>query len=287
MNARLQQDRLKLIMALSSAQGVRRDNQDFAAFRLDQIDGPRGAAAALGDGLGGHKGGREASETTVRAFLDGYFGASPQFAPLEAATRALDAVNGWIESLGRRDSDLSGMATTFTALLLIGRRAHVLHVGDSRAYKFSDGRLEQLTQDHVIETEDGEPRLSRAIGFEAHPRIDHQIFDIHPGDRIMLCSDGLHGALPSHRIAKILAAGEDTVRTARKLKEAALKSGSADNVTVLLVDVTQIPPERRDGARLLHPTVRQIFPTAPSQNFWRLLSAVLAALLALDLLLRR
>lgn len=274
-------------MALSSAQGRRSSNQDFAAFRLDQIEGPRGAAAALADGLGGHKGGREAAETAVRAFLDGYFGASAKFAPLEAATRALDAANGWIESLGRRDPRLAGMAATFTGLLLIGRRAHLLHVGDSRAYRFSAGRLEQLSQDHVTETENGEPRLSRAIGFEPHLRLDHQMFDLNPDDRLILCSDGLHGALPAARLAKILAARDDTVKTARKLKEAALKAGSADNVTVVVVDVTEIPPERHDGARLLHPLTPQVFQTAPGQNFWRLLSAALGTALALDLLLRR
>jgi len=238
--------RLRLAFGLVSARGRRASNQDYAAFCLGPPGGPRGVAAAVADGLGGHKGGREAAETAVRAFIDGYYGASPVLTPLQAASRALDAVNDWIAAVGRRDPSLAHMATTFTALLLIGRSAHVLHVGDSRAYKFSEERLEQLTIDHVADA--GEPalRLRRAIGLEPALRVDHLEIDLAPQDRLLLCTDGLHGALAPARLAQILGEGGAPQEAAKRLKEAALAAGSADNVTALVADVLETPPAEWD-----------------------------------------
>ncbi|WP_374545700.1 PP2C family serine/threonine-protein phosphatase [Rhodoblastus sp.] len=275
---------LRLAFGLASARGRRASNQDYAAFRLDPSHGPRGAAAVVADGLGGHKGGREAAETSVRAFIDGYYGASRHIPPLQAASRALEAVNGWVAAQGRRDPALENMATTFTALLLTGGCAHVLHVGDSRAYRLSGGRLEQLTEDHVVDI--GEPalRLRRAIGFEPQILIDHAAIDLAPHDRLLLCTDGLHNALPLARLTKILGEADAPPETARRLIEAALDAGSADNVTALVVEVLDVP----QGA-LENFTPRAAAPPRDRDAllFWRMLSGVLALCLMLDLLLRR
>ena len=226
---------------LVSARGRRPGNQDYAACCRDPLGGARGFVAVVADGLGGHKGGREAAETMVRAFIDGYFGAARGLSPLGAASRAIEAANDWIASIGRRDARLAHMATTFTALVLAQGGAHVLHVGDSRAYRLSCGRLEQLTLDHVVDF--GEPalRLRRAIGFDARVSIDHVALDLAPGDRLLLCTDGLHGVLPAKTIAALLAGTASPLQAAKHLRDAALGAGGADNVTAVVVDIRDAP----------------------------------------------
>jgi serine/threonine protein phosphatase PrpC len=237
--------RLRLEFGLVSAQGRRSDNQDYAAFCPGPPGSARGSVAAVADGLGGHKGGREAAETTVRAFLDGYYGAAERHAPAQAASRALEAVNSWIVAQGRSDPDLHNMATTFTALLFVGGEAHVLHVGDTRAYRLTASQLEQLTVDHVVDTGEFALPLERAVGFAAHLRIEHAVLDLAPRDRFLLCSDGLHGVLSPSRIAAILREAGAPDEAARQLRVASLEAGSTDNVTAIVIDIVDTPPATR------------------------------------------
>src|SRR3546814_6174656 len=90
-----------------------------------------------------------------------------------AGARAMNGVNQWLRAQGKADAALQGMATTFTAAILRGRRAHVLHVGDSRAYHYSNGRLVRLTSDHVLPQPDLRHVLYRAVGIEDLIRLDH------------------------------------------------------------------------------------------------------------------
>src|SRR5271157_6104021 len=103
------------------------------------------------DGVGGAKGGRVAAETAVRGFLDGFWDLPETMEVRRAAARVVNALNGWIHDLGRQDPALAGMGCTFTALVLRGRIAHLLHIGDTRAYRLSGGRMACLTTDHVRE----------------------------------------------------------------------------------------------------------------------------------------
>ncbi len=236
---------LRLEFGLVSDKGRRPSNQDYAAFVPGPKGGARGSVAAVADGLGGHKGGREAAETAVRGFLEGYYGAAERFTPAQAASRALEAINAWIAAQGRSDSNLHSMATTFTALLFVGGRAHVLHVGDSRAYRLSASRLEPLTVDHVIETGEIALPLERAVGFAPSLLIDHAVVELASRDRFLVCSDGLHGVLPPSRIAAILTEVGAPHEAARRLRAAALDAGSTDNVTAIVVDVVDTPPATR------------------------------------------
>ncbi len=239
--------RLRLEFGLVSAQGRRSSNQDYIAFCPGPKGGARGSVAVVADGLGGHKGGREAAETTVRAFIDGYFGAAAHLSPEQAARRSLEAVNGWVAAQGRCDTKLQGMATTFTALLFTGGAAHVIHVGDSRAYRLAASRLEQLTIDHLVDAGAMDIALQRAVGFEPQVRIDHSALDLAPRDRFLICSDGLHDVLSAARIAEILRGAGAPREAARQLKTAALDAGGADNVSALVVDILDTPPASRES----------------------------------------
>jgi hypothetical protein len=138
-------------------------------------------------------------------------------------------------------------ATTFTAFVLKGRRGHVLHVGDSRAWHFRDGRLTLLTEDHTRSQPDQQHILYRAIGIEERLRLDHHEFTLEPHDRLLLTSDGVHGALDAKRIAALLGIRRSAEADATALVEAALDGGSQDNASVIVIDVVALPAPDHDA----------------------------------------
>jgi serine/threonine protein phosphatase PrpC len=236
---------LRFEIGFASERGKRPDNQDYAAARVGRprIDARRDAVAAVADGVGGGKGGREAAELTVRTFFDGYFNLPGSLGVRQAASRSLDAVNSWIVAQGRADQNLAGMATTFTALILSGRTGHCVHVGDSRLYRFRDGALEVLTEDHVMGRADYSHILRRAVGLEHAVAIDHSSFPLRPHDRYLLCSDGVHGPLSEAGLREILGQRQSPESAAQALAAAALAAGGSDNATALIVDILDTPPE--------------------------------------------
>ena len=165
---------LSIGIGIASETGLRRRNEDFVgAARPSPLTADRfGHALALADGMGGAKGGREAAETAVRGFLDGYYDKPESWGVRRAASSVLEALNGWIHAIGR-GGDLTGMGCTFTGLVLRGRTAHVLHIGDSRLYRFGQGRLSRLTQDHCLDQPGLSHVLYRAMGLEEGLRLDY------------------------------------------------------------------------------------------------------------------
>ena len=189
-----------------SAQGPRPRNEDFVGAVLgSQIAAERrDVAAAIADGIGSAKGGRVAAETAVRGFLDGFWDVPETMEVQRAGARILDSLNGWINAQGRQDANLVGMGCTFTALVLRGRLAHLLHVGDTRAYRWSNDRLVRLTTDHVRDDRGKSPMLTRALGIEPELRLDYTSHPVALHDRFLLCTDGVHGALVDEAIADVM-----------------------------------------------------------------------------------
>ena len=227
-----------------SDKGPRKENEDFAAAVIGaELPEPRQeVVAAIADGVGGAKGGRVAAETAVRGFLDGFWDLPETMEVRRAAARVVNALNGWIHDLGRRDPELAGMGCTFTALVLRGRVAHVLHVGDTRAYRLRRDRLIRLTEDHSREAGQGQSRLlTRALGAEAEVRLDYAAQPVALYDRFLLCSDGVHGVLTDEAIAEAMRERSAPGDTARALVAAALDSGSSDNCNALVLDVISLP----------------------------------------------
>jgi protein phosphatase len=199
--------------------------------------------------MGGHRGGDVASRLTVDALRE----AQPQRDPSGAAL--LDAVrsaNRIVNERSASDRDLRGMGTTVTALQASGDSGRLAHVGDSRAYLLREGALQQLTQDHTLvqqmvdegnldadEAERHPARhiMTRALGVEERIDVDQLTLDLHPGDRILLCSDGLSGMLSFADIRDLLGRETDAQATADALVALAVERGGEDNVTVVVVDV--------------------------------------------------
>jgi serine/threonine protein phosphatase PrpC len=231
-----------------SAQGPRPRNEDFVGAVLgSQVAAERrDVAAAIADGIGSSKGGRVAAETTVRGFLDGFWDVPETMEVQRAGARILDSLNAWINAQGRQDANLVGMGCTFTALVLRGRLAHLLHVGDTRAYRWSNDRLVRLTSDHVRDDRGQSPVLTRAVGIEPELRLDYTSHAVALHDRFLLCSDGVHGSLVDEAIADILKIRSAPDDTARALTDAALEAGSTDNCTALVLDVVALPTARSE-----------------------------------------
>ncbi len=231
-------------VGFASKTGPRKANEDFAgAVSGNDLPEPRQEViAAIADGIGGAKGGRVAAETAVRGFLDGFCDLPETMEVQRAGARIVSALNGWINTIGRQDPKLAGMGCTLTVLVLRGRVAHLLHVGDTRAYRLSGNRLTCLTTDHV--RQDGRGRshtLNRALGVEAEVRLDYATQPVTLHDRFLLCSDGVHGFLTDQNIADILRERSAPEDTAGALVGAALQSGSTDNCTALIMDVVALP----------------------------------------------
>jgi serine/threonine protein phosphatase PrpC len=211
-----------------------------------------GSVFAVADGMGGHRGGEVASATALEplAALDGQHFGGPEEG-LAALTAAAVAANAEVGRRSRSDPELEGMGTTLTALLVDGSDAHLVHVGDSRAYLMREGVLVQLTDDHTLvqalidqgritrDQASEHPHrsvITRAIGVGTEVEVDGLTLVLADGDVLLLCSDGLTGVVDDDAIAAVL--GEHGARSAvDELIARANAAGGPDNITVLTLEV--------------------------------------------------
>lgn len=239
---------LVVAAGFASLTGPRADNQDFGGVHLGTaLERARhGIIAAVADGVSGGKAGRTAAELAVRALIEGFYAMPGTLGAGRKMQAPLAAYNRWLHSQGRGET-MTDSATTFTALAVRGRRAHLVHVGDSRAWRFSGGRLTCLTVDHVRPEPDLRHVLIRALGIESELRLDHSDIELAEHDRLLLTSDGVHGVLSSAKIAAILSENASAEATADRIAEAAIDAGGQDNATALVLDIVRLPAPDHDG----------------------------------------
>lgn len=217
-----------------------------------------GGLYAVCDGMGGARAGEVASDSACRHLLSLTDGKGRD----EDLVDAVQAANREVLDQSRRDPALKGMGSTLTAALWEGRDLLIGHVGDSRAYLFRDDRLEQLTEDHSVVGEmerDGRLTpaeaerhpyrsiLTRAVGTEDRVEVDIRRIAVQPGDRLLLCTDGLTGMLDDEDISRILEEGASPAAIAESLVAAALEGGGEDNITVVVLDVVEGEGSGRGG----------------------------------------
>jgi len=232
---------LRVNAAFSTQRGRREENQDYVGVCCEGPAGVQGHVAAIADGVSLGEGGRTAAELTVRSFLEAHYGSAPTTGIARSAARHLAAINGWLHTLGTTDARLRHAATTFTALVLTGRDAHVLHVGDSRAYLLQDERLHRLTTDHTLQQPERDHILLRAVGMEPTVRLDHAVHALRTHDRLMLCTDGVHATLKQEQLRSLLLRRRSPEEDAAAIVEAALDAGSQDNASCVIIDVLEVP----------------------------------------------
>ncbi|CAB4574941.1 unannotated protein [freshwater metagenome] len=209
----------------------------------------------VADGMGGHAGGDVASALAVQHLsrLDRAY-SSVDEARETLFTNILEAGRE-LTSTVEEHPELTGMGTTVSAMIRVGSQMVIAHIGDSRIYRLREGVLEQITSDHTfvqrlvdsgrITPEEAavHPRrsvLMRVLGdVDAEPEVDTHVVDTQPGDRWLLCSDGLSGYVPERDIAETLLTIDDVELACHKLITQTLSEGAPDNVTVVVVRVAE------------------------------------------------
>lgn len=229
--------------------------------------------AVVADGMGGHAGGNIASASTV---LDLVHLDRKDYTD-DAGTHLADEIqtaNSLLSELVSTNPQLAGMGTTVTAMLLHDEKIFFAHIGDSRAYRLKDGVFEQISVDHTFvqrlieegrlrpEEADIHPHknvLMRVLGdVDASPELDLTTLDAAPGERWLLCSDGLNAVLGDAAIEDVLRNTKDRTACVDTLVELTLAGGSPDNVTIVVVDVdTATPEDLRTGALTALPPARE------------------------------
>lgn len=217
---------------------------------------------AVCDGVGGHAAGEVASAIAVRTISQ----LAPDTADDARLGAAVEEANSAIISAAQSGQGRDGMGCTASAVVIDGSRMAVAHVGDSRVYLLSGGILVRITHDHsyVEELVDAgeitadEARvhpsrsiITRALGSDPDMYADHFTLDVHAGDRIIICSDGLSSMVPDAKIESVAISCATPQAAADTLVSAALEGGGHDNVTVIVVDVED------DGTAARHAKIRK------------------------------
>ncbi|MBW8060476.1 MAG: Stp1/IreP family PP2C-type Ser/Thr phosphatase, partial [Solirubrobacterales bacterium] len=231
----------------------------------------------VADGMGGAQAGEVASKAAALAFDRDL----PDAPPERVLRETIEAANREIHDLARADPSRTGMGTTVTAAIVNAQSEEVGvgHVGDSRAYRLRDGKLERLTRDHSLveemrrkgqitdaQAEDHPQRsiITRALGPEPEVEVDVQTVPASPGDVFLLCSDGLTTMLDEDRIARVLTDAPSIDAAVRALVDEANRAGGRDNITALafrLADAAA-PQRQPQGATLIGPSAEEAGLTA-------------------------
>ncbi|ACQ82274.1 protein serine/threonine phosphatase [Beutenbergia cavernae DSM 12333] len=239
--------------AITDLGTVRTNNEDTALATPHLL--------ALADGMGGHAAGEVASAVAMRAVLD--LVRDPPAGDLAGAVvGAAQRARGALHAMSRADPELEGMGTTLVVLAAGGDGLTLAHIGDSRLYRMRDGQLTQLTVDHThvqrlvdngqltpagARTHPYRSMILRSLDDTSDDEPDIAVPDIAPGDRLLLCSDGLSDYVADEHLEALLADG-DVEHAAQALVDVALTMHSRDNVTVVVADVLDDDaPDAPDG----------------------------------------
>ncbi len=242
---------LVLRYAVRSDVGLLREGNEDSAYA-----GPR--LLAVADGMGGHAAGEVASSLTIASMakLDSEPPGGDMMVELAAAVAA---ANTRLQEMIIANPAVEGMGTTLTALFWSDGHAAVCHIGDSRGYLLREGELYQITHDHTlvqslvdegrisaddVSTHPQRSLLLRALDGRSVAEPDLSVHDAQPGDRYLLCSDGLSGVVSDETLRETLATIEDPEVVTRQLIDLALHGGGPDNITCIVADVVDTAASR-------------------------------------------
>ncbi len=231
--------------------GVKRNmNQDFV-YASNQPVGNLSNLFIVADGMGGHNAGDLASRYTVETMVDYIEGASEK-RPIPLLEAAVQEANQKVMEKAKADKSLEGMGTTVVAATVQEGCLYVANVGDSRLYLLDDG-IEQITRDHSLveemvragelgrEEARNHPEkniITRAVGVKKQVRIDFFDVSLNPGDKFLLCSDGLTNMVEDQDILRLVKREASLEKAAHKLVELANQNGGRDNISVVLAETT-------------------------------------------------
>ncbi|NLN06416.1 MAG: Stp1/IreP family PP2C-type Ser/Thr phosphatase [Firmicutes bacterium] len=244
-----------LAAGISDQGRVRPNNED----RYLILDESPLLLLAVADGMGGHAAGEVASSMAldvIRSYLDSHRQKLLQAAAqgktlLPYLEKMLALANAQILQSSGENCEYNGMGTTLTMILHVLEMSWLAHIGDSRAYLFREQSVQQLTEDHTLvsqlvkngqiraeEASDHPQRniLTRALGTDKDPGFDIIPLSLRKGDRLLLCTDGLHSHVGAEEIAGIIAESSNREEAVKKLVNLANARGGTDNITVILAE---------------------------------------------------
>ena len=253
---------------------VRENNED--KFDFIEPDEPsvlatHGRVYAVADGMGGHDAGQIASELALKTFIRAYY-MQPADDIQAAATLAIRQSNAFVVDVARTIQSRSGMGTTLTVAIVRDEYLYAVQVGDSRLYQIRGGMIRQVTDDHSwvaeqvkagilseAEAEQSPYRnvITRSLGGGPDVEPDFFAVDLQPGDRYVLCSDGLSGMVSDATILQVASARSPSV-ACWELIDLANEQGGRDNITVMVLEITGIEP----GGGAGHAATRSASPPA-------------------------
>jgi PPM family protein phosphatase len=230
------------LAVLSDPGTDRPDNEDACGYF---IESPQAALMVVADGIGGYEGGEIASRMAVEVTLEAYRQSPPTWGAARRLHRAVQRANIEIHNRAIAVPALRRMGTTLTAAVVEDGRLSAAHVGDCRLYLARRGRILQITKDHTVVAEHvrmglmsaararNHPErsmLSRSLGHELIVSVGRFSMPLMTGDRLLMCSDGLHNVLEERELELLLRSG-DAAAACKALIDAANARGSADNLT--------------------------------------------------------
>jgi PPM family protein phosphatase len=240
---------------LSEQGPIRDNNEDCIASQVppdSTVQSQKGCLFTIADGVGGNRAGEVASAQGTQKLIESYYAGAKK--PLVALQQAFKQTNLHICDLGMTNPDYRRMATTLSAIALVGGQAHIGHVGDTRIYQLRDASIQQLTRDHsevgelvrmqILTPEEAQhhPRrhiITRSIGEDLMTRIDYRSEPVQAGDSFVLCTDGLWEPLALHEIAEIVQSAT-AAAACQRLVALALDRGADDNLSVQVVKVVEL-----------------------------------------------
>lgn len=248
---------LVLRYAARSDVGKARSKNDDSAYAGRYL-------AVVADGMGGHAGGDVASASTVLDLV--HLDRSGHQDPANVLADEIQTANSILSELVQTSPKLAGMGTTVTALLLHDDKLEFAHIGDSRAYRLKNGIFEQISVDHTFvqrlidegrllpaEAEIHPHRnvLMRVLGdVDASPELDLASHQAEPGEKWLLCSDGLNAVVPDSVVESVVRNAPTLQDAVDQLVDLTLDGGSPDNVTIVMIEVAEAAPEAADTASL-------------------------------------
>lgn len=226
---------LQLSYADSSASGPRAENQDATRMVSPALSlaASKGYLFALADGVSQCADGGLAARSTLQALAHDYYATPQTWGVAQALDRLLLAQNRWLHANGGGQP----LLTTISALVLRGRRFTLAHIGDCRVYRWCEGQLQRISEDHVWSQPGMQHVLKRAMGLEQHLVVDYLEGELRRGESFLLVSDGIWATLSEASIAGVLRDESDLQNATNALVTAAHLAGSQDNASAVLVRV--------------------------------------------------
>lgn len=245
---------------------IRTNNEDAAAFFYPDdpaLLNTKGVMLVLADGMGGHNSGEVASGLALEEVAREYYRPRKREV-IPAVMRGIEKANRAIYHKSKNHVEHSGMGTTCTLLLIKEQKIYVGHVGDSRAYILKNGSLHALTTDHTLvnslveegkitaEEAESHPQrnvLLQALGVDqkVNPEVKDTGFELAPGDRLLLCSDGLYEYFSHEELRRYGLAAIPPATWAEQLVETAKERGGHDNITVVVAEALSDVPETKEN----------------------------------------